>query len=66
MIRANDAEEFRAAVERIARLLTSPELQVTREPELDRLLVEHFIPGAEVALEGLSIGGKPARPCALR
>jgi formate-dependent phosphoribosylglycinamide formyltransferase (GAR transformylase) len=53
VIRANDAEEFRAAVERIARLLSSPELQVTRERELDVLLVEDFIPGAEVALEGL-------------
>lgn len=53
VIRANDAAEFRAAVERIAGLLASPEIQVTREPELDRLLVESFIPGAEVALEGL-------------
>jgi hypothetical protein len=26
---------------------------VTREPELDRLLVESYVPGAEVALEGL-------------
>jgi biotin carboxylase len=53
VIRANDAVEFRAAVERIGRLLASPELQVTREHELDRLLVEDFIPGSEVALEAL-------------
>ncbi len=58
VIRANDASEFRAAAERIAHLLGSPELQVTRERELDRLLVEDFIPGAEVALEGLLDRGR--------
>lgn len=58
VIRANHAAEFRAAVERIARLLKSPELQVTREADLDRLLIEDFIPGREVALEGLITRGK--------
>ncbi len=58
VIRANDAQEFIPAVERIQRLLTSPEMQVTREQELDRLLVEDFIPGAEVALEGLIDRGR--------
>ncbi len=58
VIRANDAAEFRAARERIAQLLTSPEVQVTREAELDRLLVERYIPGAEVALEGLLEAGQ--------
>lgn len=53
VIRANNAREFSAAVTRIRRLLQSPELQVTREPGLDRLLVENYIPGKEVALEGL-------------
>lgn len=58
VIRANDAAEFRAASQRIAQLLASPEVQVTREGELDRLLVEQYIPGAEVALEGLLDAGK--------
>jgi biotin carboxylase len=58
VIRADDAAEFTAAVQRIARLLASAEIQVTREPELDRLLVESYIPGAEVALEGLLDGGR--------
>jgi biotin carboxylase len=58
VIRANDAEEFSSAVERIACLLASPELQVTRERELDRLLVEDFIAGKEVALEGLIDRGR--------
>jgi predicted ATP-grasp superfamily ATP-dependent carboligase len=53
VIRANNPEEFRAAVERIRRLLESPEIQVTREADLDRLLVERYIPGTEVAVEGL-------------
>jgi biotin carboxylase len=52
VIRANNSAEFMAAVERIARLLSSPELQVTREADLDRLVVERYIPGREFALEG--------------
>jgi biotin carboxylase len=58
VIRANHPAEFVAAVERIARLLASPELQVTREADLDRLLVERYIPGTEVALEGLLEAGQ--------
>ncbi len=58
VIRANDAAGFAAAVERDARLLASAEIQATREPELDRLLVEQYVPGAEVALEGLLEGGR--------
>lgn len=58
VIRANDEAEFTAAVARIARLLQSPEVQTTREEDLDRLLVESYIPGAEVALEGLLEEGK--------
>jgi biotin carboxylase len=57
VIRANNAEEFQAAVARIAALLKSPEIQVTHEEELDRLLVERYIPGKEVAVEGLLTRG---------
>jgi phosphoribosylaminoimidazole carboxylase (NCAIR synthetase) len=53
VIRVDNPAEFAAAVQRIARLLASPELQVTREADLDRLLVERYIPGTEVALEGV-------------
>jgi biotin carboxylase len=53
VIRANNPEEFKRAVERIQMLLTSPEVQVLREPTLDRLLVESYIAGREVAIEGL-------------
>jgi biotin carboxylase len=58
VIRVNNADECRAAVGRIAKLLASAEVQVTREPELDRILVESYIPGAEVALEGLLVVGE--------
>ena len=58
VIRANDAEELAAAVRRIRKLLNSPEVQVTRERGLDRLLVERYILGAEVAIEGLLSEGK--------
>jgi len=57
VIRANNAEEFQTAVARIASLLKSPEIQVTREAELDRLLIERYIPGTEVAVEGLLTRG---------
>src|ERR1700746_2241730 len=53
VIRANDPDEFADAVRRIRLLMESPEIQVLREPERDRLLVETYIPGREVAVEGL-------------
>jgi predicted ATP-grasp superfamily ATP-dependent carboligase len=53
VIRADNEEQFRAAISRIQALLQSPEIQVTREPGLDRLLIEQYIPGREVAVEGL-------------
>jgi biotin carboxylase len=53
VVRADNPEEFRAAVARIRALLSSPEIQVTRESALDELLVERYVPGREVAIEGL-------------
>ena len=58
VIRANNPEEFEAAVARIRKLLESPEVQAEREPEGDRLLVERYIPGGEVSVEGLLTRGK--------
>jgi glutathione synthase/RimK-type ligase-like ATP-grasp enzyme len=45
VIRANNREEFRAAVERISRMQTGD------------VLVENYIPGREFALEGVVTGG---------
>jgi len=58
VIRANGPQEFRAAVERIARLVESPEIAATREPGLDFFLAEGYIPGTEVAVEGLLDKGR--------
>jgi biotin carboxylase len=58
VIRANSREEFIAAAARIRRLLESPEIRATREPNLEQILVEGYIPGREVAVEGLLTNGK--------
>jgi len=53
VIRSNNAGEFERGVNQIRSLLGSPEIQVLREPGLDQLLVESYILGNEVAIEGL-------------
>ena len=55
VIRADDAEAFRAAFRRIARILKQPDAGTYGT---DRILVEEYIPGAEVAVEGLLRGGR--------
>jgi hypothetical protein len=57
VVRANNREEFLAAASRIRRLLESPEILSTREPHLDQMIVEGYIPGGEVAVEGLLTEG---------
>ena len=56
VIRANDAGEFVIAFRRIAAIL---ERAGTELPDEARraLLIEEFIPGREIALEGLLVGG---------
>lgn len=58
VMRANNPEEFAEAVERIHALLTQPEIQMLREPRLDHLMVEKYISGKEVAIEGLLDRGR--------
>ncbi|MGC2672039.1 MAG: ATP-grasp domain-containing protein, partial [Candidatus Acidiferrum sp.] len=58
VVRANSREEFISAAARIRRLLESPEIRATREPNLDQILVEGYIPGREVAVEGLLTDGQ--------
>src|SRR6266436_839446 len=58
VVRANHREEFLAAAARVRRLLESPEIRSTREPNLDQMLVEGYIPGREVAVEGLLTDGR--------
>jgi hypothetical protein len=58
VVRANNRDEFLAAAARVRRLLRSPEILATREPNLDQMLVEDYIPGTEVAFEGLLTDGE--------
>jgi ATP-grasp domain len=57
VIRANNRDEFIAAAQRIRKLLESPEIRATREAHLDQILVEGYIAGREVAVEGLLTDG---------
>jgi len=56
VIRADDAGEFVAAFRRIVALLRRPDVTVAGEAAR-ALLVEEFVPGSEVALEGLLMAG---------
>jgi biotin carboxylase len=58
VVRANTREEFVAAAERIRKLLASPEILARREAGSDRIIVEEYIPGREVAVEGLLTDGE--------
>ncbi len=58
VIRANNPEEFAAAFRRIAALLALPEVAGKGKEAAREILVEEFVPGAEVALEGLLISGQ--------
>jgi biotin carboxylase len=58
VIRADEPVAFEAAFQRIVRLLKSPEIQARRDASLSSLLVESFIPGRELALEGLLEAGR--------
>ena len=53
VIRADSPAELQQAIARIAALLRSPDVAQRRDAELDRVIIEEFIPGPEVALEGL-------------
>jgi len=57
VMRANNREEFLTAAVRLRRLLESAEIRATREPNLDQMLVEGYIPGREVAVESLLTDG---------
>lgn len=58
VIRANDSAQFVAAFERVKALLNTPEIAQRGGALAQQILVETFIPGQEVALEGLLIGGE--------
>ena len=57
VVRANNREEFAMGAARMKKLLGSPEIRATREPNLDQMLVEGYLPGREVAVEALLTEG---------
>ena len=58
VMRADTPAELSAALARIARLVRSPQVAVRRDSALAQVIVEEFIPGPEVALEGLLTDGQ--------
>jgi len=58
VIRANDPETLRVALERVGRLLSRADIRGRRHSPDDRILLEAFIPGCEFAVEGVVEDGK--------
>jgi biotin carboxylase len=58
VIRADDVRQFVAAWRRIAALLDTPALRAIEDPAGHRIRVETFVPGAEVAVEGILARGR--------
>ncbi len=58
VIRADDAEEFTAAFERIKEILADADAKGECAGLADRVLVEGYIPGIEVSVEGLLTLGR--------
>ena len=58
VIRADDESAFIAARLRIAAILESPDVAAVQGEAARQILVESYIPGAEVALEGLLHDGR--------
>jgi biotin carboxylase len=58
VIRADDAAQLVAAVHRVVAILQRPDVAISARRSTREILVERFIPGPEVALEGLLTDGK--------
>jgi biotin carboxylase len=58
VMRADNPEQFAVAFQRLSALLCLPDVRQRGGPLARQILVESFVPGQEVALEGLLIHGK--------
>jgi biotin carboxylase len=58
VMRCNDSAELAQAWERLGRILRDPEVRRKGGEAADWILVEGYIPGAEVAVEGLLMHGE--------
>jgi hypothetical protein len=57
VMRADTREDFLAAIARLKNLFERPELRTQREADFTQALVEGYIGGAEVAVEGILVDG---------
>jgi hypothetical protein len=57
VVRANNRQEFLAATQQVRRVLESPEVLASREGHLEEMIVEGYIAGKEVAVEGVVVNG---------
>jgi biotin carboxylase len=57
VMRADNRDDFLAAISRLKHLFERPELRWQREGDFSQALVEDYIPGEEVATEGVLIDG---------
>jgi len=53
VIRADDSAQFRTAFRRIRDLLQSPDIRLLKDEAAEWILVERYLEGAEVAVEGI-------------
>lgn len=58
VMRADDPARARACFFRLKRLMDTAEIRARRDPAARVVLVEDFVPGIEVALEGLASNGE--------
>jgi biotin carboxylase len=58
VVRVDDEEQFVEAFERVKRIVEDPEAATECLELADRLLVEGYVPGTEVSLEGMLTSGK--------
>jgi hypothetical protein len=58
VIRADDSEQLAAAVDRVQRILSRHPSEQSRREGFWQLLIEDYVPGPEVALEGVVSGGR--------
>jgi biotin carboxylase len=58
VIRADGPAQFESAFQRICQLLRTPEILMSRDKSSEHILVEDFVEGDEVALEGILSQGQ--------
>ncbi|MCE2393971.1 ATP-grasp domain-containing protein [Candidatus Poribacteria bacterium] len=58
VIRANNLKEFVTAFQRVVSILGLSDVKSRKDARTEQILVEDFIPGIEVALEGILIRGR--------